>query len=277
MSLRQAVALNALLTMFINKPVDGDALQSMFDNSSDDESSLAWSIVLTNGVFIPAVICFVSARMFTRAFMTKQLFADDCEHEAPSRLLTRSPMLNINSNSVSQDIMLSASFFFLLQCAINLAAVRAGFGEHIWNIPGRLQGTERVQEMNFVSLIFLSICICLAKVSIITTLLHIFTPQTVKILRNLLLVTGLVVVVCCVVQVFLILFQCHPIHLSWEISEIGKKGTCMSFEAAILGGGTVNLITDIIITVAPIRYFLQLNMPLRQKLCLCGLFLSGAM
>lgn len=263
--------------MFINKPVDGDVLQSMLDNSLDDESSLAWSIALTNGVFIPAVICFVGARMFTRAFMTKQLFADDCEYKALCCLLTRLPMSNINSNSVSQDVMLSASFFFLLQCAIDLAAVPAGFGAHIWNIPGRLQGTEQVQEMNFVSLIFLSISICLAKVSIITTLLHIFTPQTVKLLRNLLLVTGLVLVVCCVVQVFLILFQCHPIRLSWEISEIGKEGSCMSFEAAILGGGTVNLVTNVIITVAPIRYFLQLNMPLRQKLCLCGLFLSGVL
>lgn len=173
--------------------------------------------------------------------------------------------------------MLSASFFFLLQSAINLAAMRVGFGEHIWNVPDRFRGMERVQEMNFASLMLLSISICLAKVSIITTLLHIFTPQTVKFLRYLLLATGLVVVVCCVTEVFLILFQCHPIYLSWKISEIGRQGTCMGFQAAILGGGTVNLITDIIITVAPIRYFLQLNMPMRQKLCLCGLFLSGAM
>lgn len=81
--------------MFINKPVDGAVLDSMFGNS--DESSLAWSIALTNGVFIPAVICFVGARIFTRAFMTKQLFADDCECRAPGRLLTGSPMSNINS------------------------------------------------------------------------------------------------------------------------------------------------------------------------------------
>lgn len=173
--------------------------------------------------------------------------------------------------------MLSASFFFLMQCTINLAAMRAGFGEHVWNVPGRMDGTEQVQKMNFVSLIFLSICLCLAKISIVTTLLYIFTPQTVKILRNLLLVTGFVVVASCVIQVFLVIFQCHPVHLSWDISEIGRVGSCMSVEAAVVGGGTVNLITDIIITVAPIRYFLRLNVPWRQKLCLCGLFLSGVM
>lgn len=177
--------------------------------------------------------------------------------------------------------MLSAAFFFLVQCAINLAAIGPGFGKHVWDVPGlsetgRIRERQHVLQMNFVSLVFLSICLCLAKLSIITTLLYIFTPQTIKLLRNILLATGVVVFVCCVIQTFLVIFQCHPIHLSWEITKIGAEGSCMSIEAAVVGSGTVNLITDIVITVAPVRYFLRLNMPWRQKLCLCALFLSGA-
>lgn len=85
-SLRQAAAVNALLTMFITKPANGDALESIFTNTAND-SSLTWTISLSNGLFIPLVILFVGARIFTRAFMTKQLFADDCECNVLSRLL----------------------------------------------------------------------------------------------------------------------------------------------------------------------------------------------
>lgn len=77
----------ALCTMFITKPANGDELESLFTNTAPDDSSLAWTVSLTNGLFIPLVIGFVGTRMFTRAFLTKQLFADDCECSVPSGLL----------------------------------------------------------------------------------------------------------------------------------------------------------------------------------------------
>lgn len=84
----------ALLTMFITKPASGDPLASAFPNTNHDhDSSLAWSIALTNGLFIALVVCVVGARMFTRAFKTKQVFADDCELKASSRRLTELPRL----------------------------------------------------------------------------------------------------------------------------------------------------------------------------------------
>lgn len=181
--------------------------------------------------------------------------------------------------------MLAASFFFLIQASVNLTAVDYGFGLHRWNLPGsqssdhsvQERALERVQELNYVSLIMLSICICLAKVSIITTLLHIFTSQTIKVLRYILLVTEFVVVACCLTQSLLVIFQCRPIRLSWMLSELGTDGSCISLEPAVVGSGVFNVVTDLIITLAPVKYFLQLNMPLRQKLCLSGLFLSGIM
>lgn len=179
--------------------------------------------------------------------------------------------------------MIMAAAFFLFQAALNLDAVSLGFGKHGWDVPGstfdhKMQRTESILKLNFLSLIFVSLAISLGKLSIIATLLHIFTSQTVDhVLRAVLRITRLVVSVCCAIQVLLIIFQCTPVQLSWMVTQLGDGGSCLDLEAALVATCVVNVITDFVICCSPIPSFFQLNMPLRQRVALSSLFLSGLM
>lgn len=132
----------------------------------------------------------------------------------------------------------------------------------------------RVQKLNFVSLILLSPAIVLAKLSVIAILLRVF-PRTMKALRVFFLALAGVIIGCCTTQALLVIFQCSPVQSSWDL----EAGSCYinSLENVTISLGALNLVTDLMVCIAPIPYFLRLKIPGPQKLCLCALFLSGLM
>lgn len=178
--------------------------------------------------------------------------------------------------------MIFSALLFLTLTSIDITAIPLGFGFHIEDLPGdtfpeQLKSAERVLYHNFISILLIFISICLAKLSIVATLLHIFDAKTISLLRTVLLITSLVVIICCVTQVLLVIFQCTTVQLSWNVSEIGTLGSCSNLETVVAITGTINILTDFVITCAPIPSFMKLQMPIKQKLCLSTLFLSGLM
>lgn len=128
-----------------------------------------------------------------------------------------------------------------------------------------------VQQLNYISLIILSPAIVLAKLSIIALFLRIF-PQ--KHLRAILYMLAIITIACCTSQAFVVAFQCGPVSLSWDFQTVGN---CYNISVAVVILGAVNVVTDFLLCIIPIPYFLRLNMPLRQRICLCSLFLTGLM
>lgn len=178
--------------------------------------------------------------------------------------------------------MIAAAISFLVFASVNIAGTTIGFGLHGWQLPGttfdeQLHAAELVLEHNFVSLVFLSPAICLSKLSIIATLLRIFTWQASRALRHILIVSALLVAVCCGAQLIFTIFQCTKVDLSWKLIDPAEKGSCGNLEAAILAAGIVNVIADFVICCTPIPVFMRLQLPLRQRLCISALFLSGLM
>lgn len=176
--------------------------------------------------------------------------------------------------------MTASAVFFLGVASVNLAAVHHGFGEHMENLSGdtrpeKIKTLELVLHYNFSSMVLINLSVCLAKLSIVATLLHIFNSRTATLLRSILITTALIVVLCAVAHFFFILLQCSPIWLSWRVSLIGNKGMCSDLETEVVATGAVNAVTNFVITCAPIPTFMRLQMPLRQRLCLSALFLSG--
>lgn len=180
--------------------------------------------------------------------------------------------------------MIGSAVCFLIAAAVNLAGVAHGFGLHGWDLPGasvaeRLRASARVLEHNFVSLVLLSPCICAAKLSIVAALLRIFTARLPlsRPLRHVLLATALVVAVCCGAQLAFLVLQCTRVSLSWELIDPAARGSCGNLEEATIWVGVVNGVTDLVICCAPVPVFMRLQLPLRQRLCVCALFLSGLM
>ncbi|KAJ4387515.1 hypothetical protein N0V93_008108 [Gnomoniopsis smithogilvyi] len=221
------------------------------------DDSLVWAILLSNGLFIALVTIVVALRIYTKFTMAKQVFLDDY-------------------------LMTASAILFLALASLDVAAIPLGFGRHAQNLPGNTQleqmkSMEKVLYHNFFSMLLICLSICLAKLSIVATLLHIFNAKTLtcNVMRKGLLIVSLIVVLCCAAQFFFVIFQCTTVRLSWMVSEIGISGSCSNLETAVVATGAVNAVTDFLITCAPIPSFMKLQMPLKQRICLSALFLSG--
>lgn len=179
--------------------------------------------------------------------------------------------------------MIGSALCFIIFCALNVHAAELGFGNHIWDLPGMTDDSpihevsiaaSKVQKINYIALTILAPAIILAKLSVVALLLRVF-PPAMKALRFFLLGLAVVIIGCCVTQALLIVFQCFPVQASWDI----ESQTCYiePLDAVVMGLGALNVATDLVICVTPIPYFMKLKLPRPQRMCLCGLFLSGLM
>lgn len=266
-----------------------------------DNSSRAASIMIINGMFIGQVLLITFLRMFTKIFMSARLFIDDCESvystcfRAPlhaanleaqqfpgPQLRQRDPRVT-NYSILYPDLMSGSVILFTAVGIVNMYSVRLGSGSHVWDLPGITENSSfvevshaaaPVEKMNYVALIIIAPSIILAKLSIVSILLRVF-PESMRVLRFFLFALATVLTACCITQALLVMFQCSPIQASWNI----EAGDCyiQSLEAVTMGLGVLNLFTDLMLCITPIPYFWQLNMPKPQKICLCGLFMTGLM
>lgn len=166
---------------------------------------------------------------------------------------------------------------------INLHAVHLGFGKHVWDLTGISDNSTLaeisiaaapVEKMKYTSLIVIAPAIILAKLSVVSILIRVF-PESMRALRYFLFALGAILTGCCLAQALLVMFQCSPIHASWNI----EAGECNiePLEAVTMGLGVLNVVTDVVICLTPIPYFWRLNVPKPQKLCLCAVFMTGLM
>lgn len=93
----------------------------------------------------------------------------------------------------------------------------------------------------------------------------------------MLYVLAAVVLVCCTSQALMVIFQCTPVQSSWDVGAGSALCHIEPLETVALALGALNVVTDVIICITPIPYFLKLKISRPQKICLCGLFMSGLM
>lgn len=190
--------------------------------------------------------------------------------------------------------MLLSSAFFITLCALNIAATSLGFGTHIWDLANITTTDDMAttdilvlaaavapaQQLNYAALALGPPTVMLGKLSVLAILVRIFPSGSgTAALRTLLFVLAVVIIGCCTSQALLVVFQCWPVRASWETDLIGGTAasacTIKSLETITLALGALNVVTNLIICVAPIPRFLELKIERPQKACLCALFLTG--
>lgn len=73
------------------------------------------------------------------------------------------------------------------------------------------------------------------------------------------------------------LLQCQPINYGWNQLYEHMKGRCVNLKAEALSTALLNTVADIALLILPIPTLWKLQMPLKQKLGLCIIFLLGIM
>jgi hypothetical protein len=70
------------------------------------------------------------------------------------------------------------------------------------------------------------------------------------------------------------IFQCTPVHYTWDKNVSGK---CIDAYALLMAASVLNIINDIVIVIMPIPVVWCLRVSRQQKMGLTGLFLLGSL
>jgi hypothetical protein len=110
-----------------------------------------------------------------------------------------------------------------------------------------------------------------AKISILAFYLHVFSSNGT--FRILVFATMAFVVAYTASGIVVIISYCNPIAASWDLSIAARPDTrCVNRPKNYLAQASLNIISDISIVLLPARLVWKLQMPLRQRLSLIGIF-----
>jgi len=75
---------------------------------------------------------------------------------------------------------------------------------------------------------------------------------------------------------FFAIFQCRSVHYYW-VEPYGNIGKCLSGVGHYIGAGMTNTFSDFALLVLPMPTVWSLQMPIKCKVALSGVFLLGGM
>ncbi|USP79422.1 hypothetical protein yc1106_06696 [Curvularia clavata] len=187
-------------------------------------------------------------RIFTRAYITKMFAVEDV-------------------------VMILATVTYFGFVAITLESISLGFGKHQWNVT--VGEVMRALRRAYAVEIVYCIAMYLAKIGVILQIKATFDSRS----RDFMFWScwACIVSFTCVYTASLVtwIFPCNPIRKKWDPFI---PGTCHNTVAEpSFMSGIMNLVTDIALLLLPIYSVSRLQMNLRKKIAVCGIFGSAAL
>ena len=116
-----------------------------------------------------------------------------------------------------------------------------------------------------------SLAITMVKISILLLYRRIFNTATFRLKT---LIAGLICIAWLLIVIFTDIFQCRPMRLAFEFSEIFGKN-CIDIQAYYIGISISNVLLDLVVLYLPIHEVWKLQLPKQKKLMLSGIFMLG--
>ena len=118
-----------------------------------------------------------------------------------------------------------------------------------------------------------ALTITLVKVSILLLYRRIFVTPS---FRHVTLVVGAISVIWGVITILGQIFLCRPISAAWDPNSLFTD-KCLDVQAYLKGVTVSNLLIDVIILCLPIYMVLRLQLPIRKKIVVSGIFMVGGL
>lgn len=158
-----------------------------------------------------------------------------------------------------------------------VAAVVGGLGSHQQLVNGHVAHTKQLyvyEKTKYAYQLLGTIGLWVIKLSVLFFYRRIFSVGALRIVNT--------VFMCLTVAwglafTFTVAFQCTPVSTLWNEFEIEYGNACIKVQDFYLAVAISDLILDIMILALPIPHLWVLQMPLRQKLAVGGMFLTGSM
>ena len=171
---------------------------------------------------------------------------------------------------------------------VTAACYVAGLGNHLWDIPlPKFAMFLKVSTHHPWHSVVGSWCADLYKIKTLTSAFYCLGVMLIK-LSLLLFYLQLAVdskfrlVVCTLIwivasysiaSVIVVIFSCYPVTKSWDPTVQG--GSCVNLPVFYIANMSLNSATDIAVLLLPAPLLWGLRMPLRDKIALSGVFMTG--
>jgi hypothetical protein len=151
---------------------------------------------------------------------------------------------------------------------LQLAATK-GFGKHAWDVPPG--DINMILELYYIAQILYVLLQTLPKISILLLFLRIFPGERFRLVTKI----ALVWMICHTIAFFMaVTLQCLPVRAAWDLSQ---KGKCIYSSAVVSAGAGISIFEDVVIILLPVPQLKQLNLSLRKRLAVMGMFALGSL
>ncbi|KAH6700564.1 hypothetical protein BKA61DRAFT_681673 [Leptodontidium sp. MPI-SDFR-AT-0119] len=208
--------------------------------------SRGYQIILANAILFPLVTLFVVLRIYTRAIIVRNVGSDDC-----------------------QDAIILAWVFLVGVLITSILQSNLGLGVHLWDM--QLTRFSSIVKMGSIEGVFYGLSFLFVKVSILLLYLRLSPYLTFRIAVWVVMV---VTIVYSLLGAFSFLFNCRPIAKNWDITIDGK---CIDIPKIFITHASLTIITDIAMLLLPRALVRKLKLPMKQRVALAGLFMTGTL
>ncbi|KAF2179953.1 hypothetical protein K469DRAFT_673473 [Zopfia rhizophila CBS 207.26] len=164
------------------------------------------------------------------------------------------------------------AWLLLLGYSISCSFItKYGLGRHVWDIPFSVLNPNYV-KVSTITQTFYGTSIMFTKLSILTLFLR-FIPKGK--LRATVYTTIVVVVIYSLLLSFQWVYRCRPLEKHWDLAV--TRGSCVDWLKINIFSGVMNTITDAIILVLPILILRNIRIPIRQKIGVMVVLMTGGL
>ncbi|KAK8849152.1 CFEM domain protein [Apiospora arundinis] len=147
---------------------------------------------------------------------------------------------------------------------VTLAITKGGYGQNVWMLKPN-QITYGIKHLIISEPIYL-FSLGIVKVAILLFYLRIFPSKSGhRRFRIFCWVLIAAISVYTVVHMLILIFQCWPVSHAWNQFTGHSQGTCWDYRPSVLSHGILNMASDWIVFVMPIKNLLDLKMKKAKK------------
>ncbi|RYC55759.1 hypothetical protein CHU98_g10451 [Xylaria longipes] len=221
--------------------------------------------VIVSSLSLALCTVFVAAHMYTRVSIMKAFGLTDCA------LLVSYVRQFDSMRTRWSELTNYEQATFTAYAAVAIYDGRYGQGTHQWDVTLadflKLQQPLNVLEILYSPVVFGAKYVVLRQIETIF-FEHRRKHLAYRVIRtliwaNLIFYTAIM---------FVFIFACVPRERIWNPTV---DGHCIDTTAAIVGSGTINLVSDFTILVVPIAAVLNLKIPLKKKIGVAAVFAVG--
>ncbi|OAL01627.1 hypothetical protein IQ06DRAFT_272352 [Phaeosphaeriaceae sp. SRC1lsM3a] len=166
--------------------------------------------------------------------------------------------------------ILLAMIFSIATGVCQVLQANAGNGKHAMFVPFPVN-VELVLKYLFWSIITYNLALTFTKVSIILQYQRIFTTREMRIP---LYIAMFICVAWGVTTFFTSIFSCVPVNAYWRVLE-KATAKCIKDETLWFTNAGINIFTDLMVAILPVKALWGLQIPKRQKIALVGILTIG--